>query len=68
MSNNSNSSSGGIGFLGMLGILFIGLKLIGYINWSWWYVTMPIWGGVILALTLIFGGIMVAWLLDKWGN
>jgi len=48
----SNRKSGGIGFLSLLGLLFIGLKLGGVINWSWWLVTLPIWGGA--ALILIF--------------
>ena len=30
-------------FLGALAILFIGLKLCHVIDWSWWYVLMPIW-------------------------
>jgi hypothetical protein len=34
---------GGMGPLGWVGILFIGLKLTGYINWSWWWVTAPFW-------------------------
>lgn len=51
MSNNSNSSaSGGISFAGALGLLFIGLKLGHVINWSWWLVTLPLWGGVALFL------------------
>ena len=52
----------GISFLGLLGVLFIGLKLTGYINWSWWFVTLPLWGGtaialIILLLVAIFFGI-----------
>lgn len=43
MSNN-NSSSGGIGFLGLLAIVFIVLKLTNHIDWSWWWVTCPLWG------------------------
>jgi hypothetical protein len=44
MSNgNSSTNSGGIGFVGLLTILFIGLKLTGYIAWSWWWVLSPIW-------------------------
>ncbi len=50
MSNSNNNSSGGIGFLGLLTILFIGLKLTGYINWSWWWVLSPMLGGVALLL------------------
>lgn len=42
MSKNSNSSSG-IGFVGLLTILFVGLKLTGYISWSWLWVLCPIW-------------------------
>jgi hypothetical protein len=36
----------------MLGIAFVVLKLCHIINWSWWWVTAPFWGGVIL-LTII---------------
>jgi hypothetical protein len=53
-SSSSSSSSGGIGFFGLLQILFIGLKLTGHINWSWWWVLSPTWIGFSLAL-LIFG-------------
>lgn len=34
--------------LGMLGVLFIGLKLLEVINWSWWLVLLPIYGGLVL--------------------
>jgi len=27
--------------LSLLTILFVGLKLTGYIDWSWWLVVMP---------------------------
>jgi len=29
--------------IGLLGVLFVGLKLTGYIDWSWWLVTLPFW-------------------------
>ena len=61
-----NTSSSGIGFFGLLTILFIGLKLTGFINWSWWYVLMPIWGaiafGLILFLIIILIGYFVTFL------
>lgn len=44
MSDTSSSSSGGIGFCGALTILLIGLKLTGYLGWSWWWVWSPMWG------------------------
>lgn len=53
MSNSSNSSSGGIGVFGLLGVAFVVLKLSGFIDWSWWWVTLPFWGGPALALVIM---------------
>jgi hypothetical protein len=39
--------------LTLLGVLFIGLKLTGHINWSWWWVTLPFWGGIVLVILLL---------------
>jgi len=41
MSDSSSYNSGGIGFIGLLTILFVGLKLTGFITWSWWLVLLP---------------------------
>jgi hypothetical protein len=52
MSNNNNSSSGlGLGVI--LFLIFMTLKLTGYITWSWWYVTLPLWGPLLLALVIM---------------
>jgi len=52
MSNNNNSSSGlGLGMI--LFLIFMVLKLTGYITWSWWYVTLPLWGPLLLALVIV---------------
>lgn len=53
MSSSSSSSSGGIGFIGLLQILFIGLKLTGYINWSWWWVMSPFIISTAIGLTIL---------------
>jgi hypothetical protein len=56
MSNNS-STSGGVGFFSLLFLLFLGLKLGNVINWSWWWVTAPLWGGfaiILLVLAIVF--------------
>jgi hypothetical protein len=53
MSNNSNSSNGGIGFVSLLALLFIGLKLTGYITWSWWWVLSPLWIGFTIGILLL---------------
>ena len=36
-----------------LTLLFVILKLVGYINWSWWIVFIPIYVAVILTLILL---------------
>ena len=41
--SNNNTATGGIGFCGLLAIVFIALKLIGKIDWSWWWVLAPLW-------------------------
>lgn len=53
MSSNSGSSyAGGIGLPGVLAVVFIVLKLVGVIGWSWWWVLAPLW--IPVALLLVF--------------
>ncbi len=49
----NNSSSGGVGFFGLMFLIFMTLKLIGVINWSWWWVTSPLWFGFVLIVLVI---------------
>jgi hypothetical protein len=51
--NSSSSSSGGIGFTGVLAIVFIILKLLRKIDWSWWWVLSPLWIGAVIAVLII---------------
>lgn len=37
----------------MLTVLFAGLKLTGYIAWSWWLVFLPIYGPALVVLGVI---------------
>jgi len=61
-SNASTSSSGGIGFCGLLTVLFVGLKLTGYIDWSWWWVFSPLLIGFALAVVILAIVILIlAW-------
>ena len=46
-------TGGGIGFVGLLTILFIGLKLTGYVTWSWLWVLSPIWISICLVIVII---------------
>lgn len=54
------TTSSGIGFFGLLAILFIGLKLGGVINWSWWWVTAPLWGGIAFVVGIILSVVVAA--------
>ena len=58
-----NSKSSGVGFFGWLTLLFIALKLTNFIDWSWWVVLLPAYGGLILVglffiVTIIYHGIV----------
>jgi len=57
--SNSTASSSGIGFTGLLTVLFIGLKLTGYIAWSWWWVLSPLWIGLAVALVFMVIGLLI---------
>lgn len=46
-------ASGGSIFPSLLTVLFIGLKLTGHIDWSWWWVLSPIWISALLALVAL---------------
>ena len=43
----------------ILTILFVGLKLAGFIDWSWWFVFSPLWISLIIAgiiMSVVGGG------------
>ncbi len=52
MADNS-SSSGGVGFFGLMFLILMTLKLTNYIDWSWWWVTAPLWGGFALIFLIV---------------
>ena len=47
------NKSSGMGISFVVGIVFIILKLVGVIEWSWWWVTLPLWGGIVLLGVLL---------------
>lgn len=53
MSKNNSSSSGGISFGGLLFLVFLVLKLTKTIDWSWWWVTSPLWIGAGIAIIIV---------------
>jgi len=55
-------------FLSLLTLLFIGLKLTGYIAWSWWWVLSPIWISAILAAIILIGTAFIVFSGDSNGR
>lgn len=60
-----NTASGSIGFGSLLTILFIALKLLGVINWSWWWVLAPIWLPIVVFFVVMFLFLVIAALAGK---
>lgn len=70
MSNKSGSgsqaTSTGIGFTGVLQVAFIVLKLLGKINWSWWWVLSPMWISIALVVLIIIAEILfMRWFMGE---
>ena len=52
MADNNNTSNG-IGVGTTLFIVFLILKLTNTIDWSWWWVTSPLWMPVALGIVIM---------------
>lgn len=50
---NENKSNGGIGLGVILFLIFMTLKLTGNIDWSWWWVTSPLWIPFVAAAVIL---------------
>jgi hypothetical protein len=52
----STNNATGVGILDVILIIFIVLKLVGVITWSWWIVLIPLWASLVLIIliTIIF--------------
>ena len=61
MENNNHYSSGGMSLAGVLTVIFVVLKLIGVISWSWWWVLSPLWIslGLWVGIALLTAAIMM---------
>ena len=54
MSNKdlTTTSGGGVSICTILFLIFLVLKLCNVINWSWWWVTAPLWIPFVLVLAI----------------
>lgn len=55
------SSNAGVSIDVVVATVFIILKLVGVINWSWWWVLSPLWIG--LGVAVLFGLIIIIGLI-----
>lgn len=55
---STTTTNNGIGCGTVLTIVFIVLKLVGTINWSWWWVLAPTWIPLAL-MVLLFSAAFV---------
>lgn len=57
-----NSNSGGMSMMGVLQLIFIVIKLIGAVDWSWGAVFIPTW--ISLGLTIL--AVIVSFIINKY--
>lgn len=60
-SNNNNSSSSGMGLLGVLQVIFIVLKCLDLVSWTWAQVFIPTFISLGLLLIVIIAIFVIAW-------
>ena len=66
MSESNNSGGYGLGVTIFIVFLILKLCKIGQVaDWSWWWVTAPLWVPFCLAITVLIIGFMVGLLNDK---
>lgn len=44
----------GIGIAGILTIIFVIMKCLGHLTWSWWWVFAPLWISAGLGIGILF--------------
>lgn len=70
MSRNSNNRGGCLGICEVLTIVFIVLKLVKVIDWSWLWVLSPEWIGITVGVVLVIlrGLIERKSDMEKWSD
>lgn len=57
-------SSSSLSVVGLLGVVFVTLKLCNVINWSWWWVTAPFWGGLAIGSAILLVAGIIALIVE----
>ena len=61
---DNKAKQGGLGIVSVLTIVFIVLKLLGVIQWSWIWVLSPIWISAVIA-AVVFSVILIGGRIKK---
>ena len=61
---DNKAKQGGLGIVSVLTIVFIVLKLLGVIKWSWVWVLSPIWISAVIAVA-VFSVILIVGRIKK---
>ena len=64
MSNSNKGGNSGLGVCSVVGIVFVILKLVGVINWSWIWVLCPFWIGI-AGWIILFVIVVVAHIINE---
>lgn len=62
---NTDRANSEVGFAGLLFLVFLVLKLTHVIDWSWWWVTAPLWIPASFVLALLVVGFPIYLLVKK---
>ena len=61
---NNKTKQGGLGIVSVLTIIFVVLKLLGIIKWSWIWVLWPIWISTVI-MVAVFSVILIGGRIKK---
>ena len=61
---DNKAKQGGLGIVSVLTIVFIVLKLLGVIKWSWIWVLSPIWISAVIVVA-VFSVILIGGRIQK---
>ena len=61
---DNKAKQGGLGIVSVLTIIFIVLKLLGVIRWSWIWVLSPIWISTVI-MVAVFSVILIGGRIKK---
>lgn len=56
-----------IGITSALFLILLVLKLTHVIDWSWWWITAPLWlGWSLILLFIVLGGVFMTWFSKRF--